>query len=124
MVGELRIDATATFASNPSLEFGVGSQIEAFGRQATTGGVVWAIELQVVHSADIERNSNAGTGTQSISGTGVSVQSISGTGTQSISGTGVSAQSISGTGTQSISGTGAGMSTQSISGTGAGTQLK
>ena len=130
-VGHLQIDATPTFATDASTRIGVGSRIEAFGRQATAGGIVWANSLEVRRAIDVESISGTGASTavQSISGTGMSKQSISGTGAstavQSISGTGMSKQSISGTGAStavhSISGTGAGMSMQSISGTGAQT---
>jgi hypothetical protein len=149
-VGAQQIDVTPAFATSAYLELSVGSRIEAFGRQASTGGVVWLSDLRVARQIDTGSISGTGnatslqsisgtgarTGKQSISGTGASTstQSISGTGArtsvQSISGTGASTstQSISGTGTRtsvhSISGTGASTSSQSISGTGARTSVQ
>jgi hypothetical protein len=117
-IGPLKIDTTTFLPTNSAEAFAVGSHIEATGKQALPGGVLWVSSLEVVAPVGLQSISGTGVSTQSISGTGASLQSISGTGvgTQSISGTGVSALSISGTGTslQSISGTG----TQSISGTG------
>jgi hypothetical protein len=109
------------------LELVPGDLVLVFGEQSQIGGVVAALTIEKAgrnNSADnqsisgtgLSAQSISGTGKQSISGTGLSAQSISGTGKQSISGTGLSAQSISGTGKQSISGTG--VSAQSISGTG------
>jgi hypothetical protein len=89
--------------------FSVGEEVFVVGTQLETSGVVWA--------SGVER-----TGRQSITGTGVSAQSITGTGArqaQSITGTGVRAQSITGTGASAQSITGTGISTQSITGTGA-----
>ena len=119
-----------------SLDQGQGAMLEIVGRQSQPGGMVWATAVRVVRPAPASTQSITGTGvsaqsitgtgasTQSITGTGISAQSITGTGasTQSITGTGISAQSITGTGasTQSITGTGA--STQSITGTGVSAQ--
>ena len=115
-VGNLVIDATPTFAELSEGIY-VGSRIEVSGKQAVSGGVVWASGLEVLRAVDTDSISGTGskTSTLSISGTGASMQSISGTGA------GASMQSISGTGIrkQSISGTGAQTNMQSISGTGA-----
>jgi hypothetical protein len=113
MIGKLEIDVSSA-APEVVSAIRIGNHIEVTGIQPSPKGLVIANELSLHVNAD----RIAGTGTQSIAGTGK--LSIAGTGTQSIAGTGK--LSIAGTGTQSIAGTGklsiAGTGTQSIAGTG------